>query len=63
MLWDFRCWMFVDFHIRWLSPPMSMLGVLLLIHYGLWIVAIIHCGVVVVDVPWFWVSTELFWPR
>ena len=42
--------------------PMSMLGVLLLIHYGLWIVAIIHCGVVVVDTPWFWVAVELFWP-
>ena len=43
---------------------------------GLWIVAIIHCEVVAVDLPWFWVASwmlrlwtsfgccvELFWPR
>ena len=37
--------------------------VLFIIHYGLWFVAIIHYGVVVVDAPWFWVAVELFWPH
>ena len=30
---------------------------------GLWIVAIIHFEFVAVDVPWFWVAVELFWPH
>ena len=42
---------------------MAMLGVLFIIHCGLWIVAIIDCEVVAVDIPWFWVVVELFWPR
>ena len=53
-------WVF--FRIRQLSFAQSMLGVRFLIHCRLWIVAIIHCEVVVVDVPWFWVAIELFWP-
>ena len=29
---------------------------------GLWIAAIIHCVLVAIGVPWFWVAAELFWP-
>ena len=32
VLWAHGCWMVVDFHIRWLSFPLSMLGVFLFSH-------------------------------
>ena len=54
-------WVF--FHICQLIFSQSMLRVQFLIHYRLWIVSTIHCEVVVVDVSWFWVAVELFWPR
>ena len=74
-VWVLGCWTTANFHIRWLSFPMSMLGVWLLPTAYCVVVAIVSCVFGAVVFPWFWVASwllrlqtsfgivaELFWP-